>query len=118
MPPSPCEDGRSIQQATPPWGSLRAYLVGSNAYGDLTLLALRMRASNNLSSLASRKINAIVTRKLPTWTGSAWTAPVATANPAWALADIARASYGAGLLDVFAHIHRLTRAVALLKQHP
>lgn len=81
------------------WGSLRAYLVGSNAYGDLTLLALRMRASNNLSSLASRKINAIVTRKLPTWTGSAWTAPVATANPAWALADIARASYGAGLDD-------------------
>lgn len=81
------------------WGSLRAYLVGGNSYGDLTLLALRMRASNNLSSLASRKINAIVTRKLPTWNGSAWTAPVATANPAWALADIARASYGAGLDD-------------------
>jgi Putative phage tail protein len=81
------------------WGSLRAYLVGGNSYGDLTLLALRMRSSNNLSSLASRKINAIVTRKLPTWNGSAWTAPVATANPAWALADIARASYGAGLDD-------------------
>ncbi len=81
------------------WGSLRAYLVGSNSYGDLTLLALRMRASNNLSSLASRKINCIVTRKLPIWTGSAWTEPQATVNPAWALADIARASYGAGLAD-------------------
>ncbi len=81
------------------WGSLRAYLVSGNTYGNLTLLALRMRASNNLSSLASRKINCIVTRKLPTWDGSAWSSPVATANPAWALADIARASYGAGLAD-------------------
>ncbi|MEN9923919.1 MAG: hypothetical protein RL268_45 [Pseudomonadota bacterium] len=81
------------------WGSLRTYLVGGNQYGDLTLLALRMRASNNLSSLASRKINALVTRKLPTWNGSSWSAPIATANPAWALADIARASYGANLPD-------------------
>lgn len=81
------------------WGSLRAYLVGSNNYGDLTLLALRMRASNNLSSLASRKINVICTRKLPVWSGGSWSEPVATANPAWALADIARAAYGAVLAD-------------------
>lgn len=81
------------------WGSLRAYLVGSNSYPGLTLLALRMRASNNLSQLASRKINVIATRKLPIWNGSTWSAPTATVNPAWALADIARANYGAGLPD-------------------
>ena len=81
------------------WGSLRAYLVGSNMYGNVTMLALRMQASNNLSQQASRKINVICTRKLPTWNGMEWSSPVATSNPAWALADIARADYGGGLVD-------------------
>ena len=90
-------DTRSANEIV--WGSLRAYLIGGNSYGQITLLALRMRASNNLSQLASRKINVICTRKLPIWNGSTWSAPTATASPAWALADIARASYGAGLPD-------------------
>ena len=90
-------DTRSANEIV--WGSLRAYLIGGNSYGQITLLALRMKASNNLSQLASRKINVICTRKLPIWNGSTWSAPTATANPAWALADIARASYGAGLPD-------------------
>lgn len=81
------------------WGSLRAYLVGSDNYGNVTLLALRMQASNNLSSQAARKINVICTRKLPIWNGSTWSANTATSNPAWALADIARAEYGANLDD-------------------
>lgn len=36
-------------------------------HGNVTLLALKMRASNSLSVQASRKINALLTRKLPTW---------------------------------------------------
>ncbi|MDP1530308.1 MAG: host specificity factor TipJ family phage tail protein [Rhodoferax sp.] len=70
------------------WAGLRAYhpdAAGKN-YGDVTLLAVRMRASDNLSSQASRKINVIATRKLPIWNGSAWSAITATRNPAWALA--------------------------------
>jgi len=83
------------------WGGLRSYLVGGNAYGDVTLLAMRMQASNNLSSQASRKINVICTRKLPMWNGvtETWSSPTATSNPIWALADIARAQYGARLVD-------------------
>lgn len=72
------------------WGSLRAYLPGAQSYGDVTLLAMRIRATDNISAQASRKVNCIVTRKLPTWTGSAWTAVTATRNPAWAAAYIAR----------------------------
>ena len=42
----------------------------------------------------------IATRKLPVWTGTAWTAPQATRSIAWAIADAARnASYGARLVD-------------------
>lgn len=36
-------------------------------HGDVTLLAVKMRASNSLSLQASRKLNVIATRKLPTW---------------------------------------------------
>lgn len=49
------------------WGSLRAYLPGTPDYGDVTLIAFRMRASNNLSQQASRRINLIVHRLLPTF---------------------------------------------------
>jgi len=70
------------------WAGLRAYHpdAASKNYGDVTLLAVRMRASDNLSSQASRKINVVATRKLPIWNGTAWSAPTATRNPAWALA--------------------------------
>ena len=81
------------------WASARAYLPGSQNYGDVTMLALRMRASNSLSQAASRKINAIVNRKLPIWNGTAWSAPTVTRSIAWALADIARASYGGKRAD-------------------
>jgi len=74
------------------WAGLRAYHpdpVGKN-YGDVTLIAVRMKASDNLSSQASRKINLIATRKLPIWNGSSWSSLTATRNPAWALAYAAK----------------------------
>lgn len=82
------------------WGGLRAYLPETRDYGAVTLLAMRMKASNNLSSQSSRKVNVIATRKLPVWNGTTWSAPVATSSIAWALADICRNTvYGAKLAD-------------------
>ena len=81
------------------WAGLRAYLRSTRDYGDVTLLAVKARASNNLSGASSRRFNAIVQRKLPVWNGSTWSAPTATRSIAWALADIARAQYGARLAD-------------------
>lgn len=83
------------------WAGLRAYLPGTQTYGNVTMVAMRLRASNSLSSQAARKINFIVTRKLQTWEpGTGWSASTTpTRSIAWALADIARADYGAGLVD-------------------
>ena len=82
------------------WGGLRAYLPETASFGDVTMIAVRARATNNLSGQAARKINVIATRKLPVWDGSAWSAPVATRSIAWAIADACRnTSYGAGLPD-------------------
>lgn len=82
------------------WAGLRGYLPETRDFGDVTLIAMRLRASNNLSGQASRKINVISTRKLPVWNGSTWSAPVATSSIAWALADACRNThYGPGLDD-------------------
>jgi hypothetical protein len=68
------------------WAGCRAYLEDDNFYGDCTLLAVRMRATGQLSGMTARKIKVVATRKLPRWTGTAWTSPEATTSPAWALA--------------------------------
>lgn len=82
------------------WAGLRAYLPGSQQYGNLTLIAMRMKASNNLSQAATRKVNVICTRKLPIWNpATGWSAPIATRSIAWALADACRADYGAKHAD-------------------
>lgn len=69
------------------WSGLRTHLVSSTTFGNVTLLAMRMRATNNLSAQASRKVNVTCTRKLYQWTGAAWAGPYATRSPAWAIAD-------------------------------
>jgi hypothetical protein len=84
------------------WTGLRAYLPETTDFGDITLLAVRMKASNNLSMQASRKIAVTSTRKLYTWeTGTGWSAnPTASQSIAWAIADMLKnANYGRGLPD-------------------
>lgn len=82
------------------WAGLRAYLPGSQQYGNLTVIAMRMRASNSLSAQAARKVNVICTRKLPTWNPTTgWSANTATRSIAWAFADACRADYGGKLAD-------------------
>lgn len=72
------------------WAGARAYIDDTTNYGDVTLLAVKMRATNNLSSKTSQQINCVVTRKLPIWNGAAWSAPTATRSIAWALAYICK----------------------------
>ena len=89
------------------WGALRAYLDGAPDFGQeagsggaatgisqgVTLLAVKMRATDNLSQRSSRMINCIVTRKLPIWDSlTGWSAPVPTRSIAWAFADACRAA--------------------------
>ena len=82
------------------WGGLKTFLEGAPAFGAVTLLAVRMRATDNLSQRSARLVNVIVTRRLPVWDpASGWSAPQPTRSLAWAFADAARAPYGAGLAD-------------------
>lgn len=78
------------------WSGLRGYHPGNQAYGDVTMLALQLRAGNQISEQSARRINVIGQRYLRTWhPDTGWSvAPTATRNPAWAIADMARAQYG------------------------
>ena len=82
------------------WSTARGYSSYDEDYGDVTLVAMRMKATDNLANQTNQQVNFIVTRKLPAWDPvNGWSSPVATRSIAWALADIVRAPYGAGLDD-------------------
>lgn len=83
------------------WAGMRGYIPGNQNYGGITTIAMVMKASNNLSSASSRRVNCKVQRKLKTWNpATGWSAgTVATRSIAWALADIAKADYGLKLRD-------------------
>lgn len=94
------------------WAGLRAYLPETRTWPGMTLIGLRMQASNSLSGLSSRKINVIATRKLPIYSAGTWSAPQPTRSPAWALADALRASYGGALADTRIDIAQLASLAA------
>jgi predicted phage tail protein len=87
-------DNRTIDKLI--WTGLKGYAHSATDYGNVTMLAVIIKATNNLNSNTSRRINTIQTRMLPTWDAvNGWGAEVATANPAWAYADALRnADYG------------------------
>ena len=84
------------------WTGLKGYFTNTTNYRGLTLLAMKMRATDNLSQQSSRKVNCVVTRKLPIWRGEkdGWSANTATSSIVWAVADILRNTiYGVGWDD-------------------
>lgn len=90
------------------WSSARGFVISQPDYSNLTLLAIRMRATNNLSQRSSRMVNCIVTRKIPVWNPTTgWSAPIVTDSIAWALADVLKAKYGAQLADKFIDLEAL-----------
>jgi hypothetical protein len=91
------------------WEALRTYYPSVHTYGDVTLVAVKARATNNLNNNAAAKFNVIATRKLPTWSADGgWTAPVVTRSPVWAFCDIFRARYAGRLDDVFLDLEELS----------
>ena len=84
------------------WEGLRALLPSVKTYGDVTLIAVKAKATNNLQGDATSKVNVIATRKLPIYDSATatWSARTATRNPIWAFANILRASYGGQIADI------------------
>lgn len=81
------------------WTAVRGYILGTRDYGNVTLLAIAMKASNTLNGNIARRINVIAQRVLPTWDPvNGWGPEVVTRNPMWAACDAIRnTSYSIGL---------------------
>ncbi len=93
------------------WGSLRGYLEGFETPPDVTLVATRVRANEQLSNEASGQYFYTCQRHLPTWTvADGWSEPQATRNPAWAAADLLKrlglsdTEYDLGWLALYAGV--------------
>lgn len=77
------------------WAGLKFKLVttATTVYGNVTLMAIKIKATNGVSSGSTSRVKVELTRKLaPLGVG----AVAATVNPADAFVDILTASYGAG----------------------
>jgi hypothetical protein len=77
------------------WVALRSEMSTATSYPEWTTMAMRIRASNNLSGTAERKVSVIPTRKLPVLQsdgvgGYSWSEPVATRQLSAAFAHALR----------------------------
>lgn len=94
------ENARAAHEIT--WSGLRSYIqVVTPLEPSANYLAVRIKATNQLSGLSQRKFALILRRHLPTWNpGTGWSAPVETRSIAWALADVLKNPvYGGQLAD-------------------
>ena len=90
------------------WESLRSFLSADTDFGDVTLIAVKARATNQLNNNAANRFNILAQRKLPTWSpGGGWTAPTETRNPVWAFCDVFMATYGGRLAASFLDLNDL-----------
>ncbi|HEV7278386.1 MAG TPA: host specificity factor TipJ family phage tail protein [Devosiaceae bacterium] len=79
------DDGTAVNGCV--WTGLRGYLTGFVTPPGCTLLAMKVRASEQLSQFSSSQIRITATRHLPVWDGDEWTLQ-ATRSIAWAAADL------------------------------
>lgn len=83
------------------WDGMRGWINTTPSYGNVTLLAVRIQATNNLNNQTQQLINVIATRKLPIrdQTTGVWSAPTATRSIIWAYVDLFKATYGGRISD-------------------
>lgn len=78
------------------WESLRAFLPSGRTFGNVTCIALKAKATNNLNDRSSTRFNVEALRILPVFNGEEWEeAP--TRGIVWAFVDVFMAAYGGRL---------------------
>ncbi|WP_263079202.1 host specificity factor TipJ family phage tail protein [Endozoicomonas sp. Mp262] len=81
------------------WEQARAYYPSRQEYPGITKIAVRVRASNNLSQQSEKRFNIKATALTPEWTGNGWTKPTKNREIAWAFCNAIRSTHGGRLSD-------------------
>lgn len=80
------------------WGAVRGFIPDDNTFPYVTLIAIKIRATGQLTQISSRKFNAIVRNKTMMYNGTVWSGPTYNKAIAWAVYDIlTNTTYGAGV---------------------
>ena len=96
------DDGR--RQDTVRVIGAKAFLPSVANYGDVTLLAVRIRATNSINSQNSNIVSGFLRRRIRTWNvnSQSWDAVNYTRSPIWAFLDaLQNVTYGHMLYDEF-----------------
>lgn len=92
------------------WEGLRTFNETEQNFGDVTLLAVKARATNNLNDSSKSDFNVELESILPVYnSGTGSFSNETTGNPVWAFVDIARAKYGKALGKDFIDLVRLSQ---------
>ncbi|WP_263079473.1 host specificity factor TipJ family phage tail protein [Endozoicomonas sp. Mp262] len=81
------------------WEGAKAYYPSKQDYPGITKLAVRVRASNNLSQQSETQFNIKGTALVPVWNGKQWSAPQKTRDIAWAFCNAIRSAHGGRLSE-------------------
>jgi hypothetical protein len=83
------------------WESLRAFLPSGRTYGNVTLIAMKAKATNNLNDNSQNRFNLEGTRMLHTYDAiDGWSEEeTPTRGIVWAFLDVFRAEYGGRMPD-------------------
>ena len=87
------------QQDSIHWEQVRAYLPSKQDYPGVTKIAVRARASNNLSQQSETEFNIKGTALVPEWNGSQWIENTKSRDIAWAYCNAIRSAHGGRLDD-------------------
>src|SRR5699024_9785604 len=94
------------------WYGLRCQLPAKTSYPGVTVIAMTITGSDTIASQTENKVSLIATRKLPTRSGGAWTAPQATRDIVPWLAYIAKS---VGYTDADLDLDEMDRLDAIWK---
>lgn len=96
------------------WTAVRAVIPDNSAYGDVTLIAIKAKASNNLNNESASRINVDCTRILQTRSNGAWS-KIPTRSICWAFYDVlVSKTYGASLDKTYIDVDELERLDSIL----
>jgi hypothetical protein len=88
------------------WDQMRAFLPSKQSYGNVTMIAVKAKATFNLNNNNTNKFNVISTRQIPVWNGTSWTTQTSR-SLVWAFCDLFKSYYGGLLNDIYLNLSAL-----------
>jgi len=99
------------------WIATRAFVLGDQRFPDnVTLWAVKAKATNNLNNQTRSLFNVRIKSKIPVYDSDTeiWTV-AETRNPVWIMCDILKAQYGMRVSDSFLDLPKLATLAAYLE---